>query len=114
VSESAFRLENEGDSLGAQAARSGSGGSATLAAPDALRAALLRLEVVVADAQRVPALGANGFLRGSIDPNEAVAVHWVLPFVSLSSTAREGPAEKDEPSRARSAAREPLTAGSPV
>jgi len=85
-----------------------------LAAPDALRAAILGLQVVVADAERVSALRADGLLRGSIDPNESVALQGVLPSVSLSSTAREGPATRDEPSRARSAAREPLTAGAPV
>ena len=70
--------------------------------------------MVVAYTERVLALGANGLLRGSIDPNESVAVQRVLPSVSLSSTAREGPAKEDEPSRARSADREPWTAGSPV
>ena len=75
---------------------------------------ILGLEMVVADAERVSALRANGLLRGSIDPNEAVVLHGFLPFVSLSSTAREGPAKEDEPSRARSADREPLTAGAPV
>jgi len=88
--------------------------SAALAAPDALGAALRRLKVVVADAEWVSALRADGLLRGSIDPNESVVVQRLLPSVSLSSTAREGPAKGDEPSRARSAAREPLTAGSPV
>lgn len=85
-----------------------------LAAPNGLRVARDRLEVIVAHAERVPALGADGFLRGAVDSNEAVAVHRILPFVSLSTTAREGPARGDAPSRARSAAREPLTAGSPV
>jgi len=82
-----------------------------LAAPDALRAAVLGLKVVVADAERVSALRADGLLRGSIDPNESVVAQRLLPSVSLSSTAREGPAKRDEPSRARSAARAPLTAG---
>jgi hypothetical protein len=86
--------------------------SAALAAPDALGAALRGLKVVVADAEWVSAPRADGLLRGSIDPNESVVVQRLL--LSLSSTAREGPAKGDEPSRARSAAREPLTARSPV
>jgi len=86
----------------------------TLAAPDALGAAVHGLEVVVAYPEWVSALRADGLLQGSIDPNESVLVQRLLPSVSLSSTAREGPAKGDEPSRARSAARKPLTAGSPV
>jgi len=107
-------LQDESDRLRTIVAGLPSDASAALAAPDALRAALFGLEVVVADAERMSALRADGLLRGSIDPNESVAVQRLLPSVSLSSTAREGPARRDEPSRARSAAREPLTAGSPV
>ena len=70
--------------------------------------------MVIAHPERVAALRADGLLRVSVDPYEAVAVHRVLPFVLLSSTAKEGPARRDELSRARSADREPLTAGSPV
>ena len=107
-------LQDQSDRLRMIMASLASDASAALAAPDALRAALLGLEVVVADAERMSALRADGLLRGSVDPNESVAVQRLLPSVSLSSTAREGPAKRDEPSRARSAAREPLTAGSPV
>ena len=108
------RLQDERDRLRPDVARPPRSVGTSLAAPDALRSALLRLEVVVAYTERVPALGAGGLLRGSIDPNESVAVQRVLPSVSLSSTAREGPAKEDEPSRARSADREPLTAGAPA
>lgn len=107
-------LQDQSDRLRPVVASLPSDASAALAAPDALRRALLGLEAVVADAERMSALRANGLLRGSIDPNESVAVQRLLPSVSLSSTAREGPARRDEPSRARSAVREPLTAGSPV
>lgn len=107
-------LQDHGDRLRPVVASLSGDASTALAAPDALRAAILGLEVVVADAERVSALRADGLLRGSIDPNEPVAFQGVLPSVSLSSTAREGPAKRDEPSRARSADREPLTAGSPV
>jgi len=107
-------LQNQCDRLRPLVASLPSHASTALAAPDALGPAILGLEVVVADAERVSALRADGLLRGSIDPNESVAVQRLLPSVSMSSTAREGPAKKDEPSRARSAAREPLTAGSPV
>ena len=54
--------------------------SAALAAPDALRRALLGLEAVVADAERMSALRADGLLRGSVDPNESVAVSTCPPF----------------------------------
>lgn len=107
-------LQDQFDCLRMVVASLPSDASTALAAPDSLRAAILGLEVVVADAERVSALRADGLLRGSIDPNESVALQGVLPSVSLSSTAREGPAKRDEPSRARSADREPLTAGSPV
>ena len=114
ASESDIALQVQCDRLRPLVASLPSHASTALAAPDSLGAVILGLEVVVADPERVSALRADGLLRGSIDPNESVAVQRLLPSVSLSSTAREGPARSDEPSRARSADREPLTAGSPV
>ena len=110
----AYHSQSEGNRLGSTAARSPGRVGATLAAPDFLGISGLGLEVVVAHPERVAALRADGLLRVSVDPYEAVAVHPVLPFVSLSSTAREGPARRDDPPRAQSADREPLTAVSPV
>ena len=107
-------LQDDCGALGIAASSARGGLGATHAAPNRPLVSRLWSEMVVADLEWVAALSADGLLRGAVDPNEAMTGHQVLPSVSLSTTARRGPAEHAGRSRARSAAREPLTAGAPV
>ena len=70
--------------------------------------------MVVTDLERVAALGADGLLRGTVDPNEAVTGHQVLPFVSLSSTAWERTGGTRRAVKGAQRRQEPLTVGEPV
>ena len=70
--------------------------------------------MIVAHLERVAALGADGLLRGAVDPNEAVTGHQVLPFRVAVVHGAERTGAWRRAVKGAQRRRGPLTAGAPV